>query len=109
MQGKIKWFSKKKGYGFITQEDGTDVFVHISSLIGSRIPREEEPVSFDIGVGKTDHPAAINVKLLSAAGKEDRGQAAPRSQQKAHHHDRRHSPEKKHGILRTILRFIFGR
>jgi CspA family cold shock protein len=108
MQGKIKWFSKKKGYGFITQEDGTDVFVHISSLVGSRIPREEEPVSFDMGVGKTDHPAAVNVKLLTP-GREDRGGHSKPSS-KSHHRDKRHhSSKKKHGILRKILRFIFGR
>lgn len=102
MQGKIKWFSKKKGYGFITKEDGTDVFVHISSLIGSRIPREEEPVSFDMGTGKTDHPAAINVKLLSA-----RSSQKPEHSHGAHH--KHGSNNKKSGLLKTILNFILGK
>lgn len=103
MQGKIKWFSKKKGYGFITKEDGTDVFVHISSLIGSRIPREDEPVSFEMGTGKTDHPAAINVNLLSS-------RPSPKT---GHSHSSQHASKqtnyKKHGILTAIFRFIFGK
>lgn len=103
MQGKIKWFSKKKGYGFITQEDGTDVFVHISSLIGSRIPREDEPVSFDMGTGKTDHPAAINVKLLSSRSSEKTGHTHSK------HHGSKQSNHQKAGILRTIFRFILGK
>lgn len=105
MQGKIKWFSKKKGYGFITKEDGTDVFVHISSLIGSRIPREDEPVSFEMGTGKTDHPAAINVKLLLS-----RSAAAPKSgHAHAKHNGAKHARHEKRSILKTIIRFIFGK
>ena len=49
-QGTVKWFSEKKGYGFITEEDGRDVFVHYSSIdmSGFKTLAEGEPVSFEV-------------------------------------------------------------
>ena len=49
-QGPVKWFSEKKGYGFITEEDGRDVFVHYSSIDmpGFKTLAEGEQVSFEV-------------------------------------------------------------
>jgi CspA family cold shock protein len=49
-KGKVKWFNETKGYGFIEQEDGADVFVHHSSIQseGFRTLKEGEPVEFEI-------------------------------------------------------------
>jgi CspA family cold shock protein len=49
-QGTVKWFSEKKGYGFITEEEGRDVFVHYSSIDmpGFKTLAEGEQVSFEI-------------------------------------------------------------
>jgi len=49
-EGIVKWFSEKKGYGFIEQEDGPDIFVHFSSINspGFKTLAEGERVSFDI-------------------------------------------------------------
>lgn len=49
-QGIVKWFSDKKGYGFIEQENGNDIFVHHSSIEmqGFRTLAEGERVSFEI-------------------------------------------------------------
>ena len=51
-EGTVKWFSDKKGYGFIEHEDGTDVFVHHTSIEmpGFRTLSEGERVSFEIEV-----------------------------------------------------------
>ena len=51
--GKVKWFSPKKGYGFITMEDGKDVFVHYSSIAatGFKSLQEGENVEFELSQG----------------------------------------------------------
>ncbi len=65
LEGKVKWFDNKKGYGFISREDGEDVFVHFSSIEtdGFKTLREEQRVSFEITDGDKG-PQASNVKLL---------------------------------------------
>ena len=48
--GKVKWFDNKKGFGFIADDSGKDVFVHHSSIMGSgyKTLEEGEPVTFEI-------------------------------------------------------------
>lgn len=50
MQGKVKWFNSEKGFGFICQEDGKDIFVHYSHIIqdGFKTLMEGENVSFEV-------------------------------------------------------------
>jgi len=64
-QGTVKWFNDKKGYGFITAEDGKDVFVHHSAIEGSGFKSlvEGDRVSFEIEQG-TKGPSAVKVKKL---------------------------------------------
>lgn len=63
--GVVKWFNDKKGYGFIAQEDGPDVFVHHSGISGSGFKslQEGERVTFDIEDGQKG-PAAVNVTVV---------------------------------------------
>ncbi len=58
--GKVKWFNERKGYGFIEQESGPDVFVHVSEVKGGFLS-ENEKVEFEVGEGKKG-PQAINVR-----------------------------------------------
>jgi CspA family cold shock protein len=61
--GTVKWFSDKKGYGFIEQEDGSDIFVHYSSIEmdGFKTLQEGEQVLFEVEQSNRG-PAATNVK-----------------------------------------------
>jgi CspA family cold shock protein len=63
--GTVKWFNESKGYGFITSEDGSDIFVHYSSIQGDGFKSlvEGDAVSFDIEEGQKG-PKAINVVRL---------------------------------------------
>lgn len=64
-EGTVKWFSERKGYGFIEQDDGGDIFVHHSSINmpGFRTLNEGDRVSFEVGEG-TKGPAAQNVTKI---------------------------------------------
>ncbi len=62
-EGSVKWFNEAKGFGFIQQDDGPDVFVHFSAIAGEgfKTLQEGERVSFDIVEGPKG-PQAANVK-----------------------------------------------
>jgi CspA family cold shock protein len=65
VNGTVKWFNESKGFGFISREDGNDVFVHYSSIAGSGFKSllEGDSVSFEIDEGPKG-PKAINVVKL---------------------------------------------
>lgn len=65
MTGKVKWFNAEKGYGFISQESGDDVFVHFSAIQGKGFKTLEEgqSVSFEIEEGPRGKQASNVIKL----------------------------------------------
>ena len=64
-EGIVKWFSDRKGFGFIEQEDGPDVFVHHTGINsdGFRSLNEGDRVTFDVEEGQKG-PAAVNVTVV---------------------------------------------
>jgi cold shock protein len=64
--GTVKWFNPDKGYGFITQEDGPDVFVHFDAIQGEgyRNLAENQKVEFDVTQGPKG-PQAANVRPVA--------------------------------------------
>lgn len=65
MTGKVKWFDSKKGYGFITAENGREIFVHFSGIAkeGFKSLNEGQTVSFEIGEGAKSEQA-VNVTVV---------------------------------------------
>jgi cold shock protein len=64
-QGRVKWFNETKGFGFITREDGTDVFAHYSDITGDgfRTLAEGDEVNFDVTDGQKGLKASNIVKV----------------------------------------------
>ncbi|HPL10125.1 MAG: cold-shock protein [Smithellaceae bacterium] len=64
-EGKVKWFNERKGFGFIEQEGGSDIFVHFSAIqsSGFKTLTEGQQVSFDVVQGKKGMEAE-NVRAL---------------------------------------------
>jgi len=63
-KGVVKWFNEKKGYGFLSQEDGDDVFVHYTSIGGDgfKTLKEGDAVEFEVQEGPKG-PQAVEVKV----------------------------------------------
>lgn len=64
-KGTVKWFNGEKGFGFITRENGEDLFVHFSAIQtdGYRTLEEGQAVEFEVGEGARG-PQAVNVVSL---------------------------------------------
>ena len=64
--GTVKWFNEAKGFGFIEQENGPDVFAHFSAIQGSgfKTLAEGQRVEFDLVPGQGGKSSAENVKLI---------------------------------------------
>ena len=64
-KGTVKWFNNQKGYGFITGEDGKDVFVHFSGLVmeGFKTLTEGQTVEYEVTDGEKG-PQAVNVTVI---------------------------------------------
>jgi cold shock protein len=67
LRGTVKWFSDEKGFGFISQESGEDVFVHFTGIAGEgyRSLSEGQAVEFDVSQGQKG-PQATNVRAVEA-------------------------------------------
>lgn len=64
-QGTVKWFNSEKGYGFVTRENGSDIFVHFSAINKDGFKSLEEGQKVEFGIVEGDRgPQATDVTLL---------------------------------------------
>lgn len=61
-KGTVKFFNTGKGFGFITQDQGADLFFHVSEIQGQE-PKDGDRVEFEVGQGKKG-PCAVSVKVI---------------------------------------------
>lgn len=82
VKGTVKWFNSRKGYGFISSEDGGDVFVHYSALSGDddqyKTLNENDKVEFEVTEGQKG-PQASNVVVTEAAPRQKYNSGGSRS------------------------------
>lgn len=62
MEGKVKFFNEKKGFGFIISDDNKEFFVHISGIPSGKLLREGDSVTFEVEDGERG-PKAVNVEI----------------------------------------------
>ena len=66
MQGTVKWFNSQKGYGFITDSDGKEHFVHHNNIVmdGFRYLSKDDIVEYELGAGNDGREQAVDVRLI---------------------------------------------
>jgi len=80
MEGTVKWFNTRKGFGFIVGEDGEDYFVHSSAIAEGAFLRDNDKVSFDPAEGDRGKQAQ-NVTLLQKGSESAQGGEEPSTEE----------------------------
>lgn len=95
--GKVKWFDQAKGFGFLSQEDGPDVYVHSDALPEGTVLKPGARVEFGIAQGRRGDQA-LQVRVLDAPASVTRNQS----------HAKRKKPEEMAPILEDLIRLLDG-
>jgi CspA family cold shock protein len=98
--GKVKWYDADKGFGFLSQVDGPDVYVHADALpAGTATLKPGTRVEFGIAQGRRGDQA-LQVRVLEAPA------SVQRSQKQTHRQARRKSPEEMSTIVEDLIRLL---
>ena len=101
--GKVKWYDSEKGFGFLSQEDGEDVYVRSSALpAGVEGLKAGQKVEFGIATGRRG-PQALSVKLIDPPPSLSRTRREPVPS--AEH---KHSPDELHGMVEDMITLLEG-
>jgi cold shock protein len=100
--GKVKWYNAEKGYGFLSQEDGEDVYVGSSALpSGLAELKPGQKVEFGIAAGRRG-PQALSVKVI------DPPPSLTRTRREATAAEHKHTPDELHGMVEDMITLLEG-
>jgi CspA family cold shock protein len=100
--GKVKWYDAEKGFGFLSQEEGEDVYVRASALPeGVEGLKAGQRVEFGVASGRRG-PQALTVKLI------DPPPSITRTRREAAAAERKHSPDELHGMVEDMITLLEG-
>lgn len=98
--GKVKWYDAAKGFGFLSQEDGEDVYVRASALpAGVEELKAGQKVEFGLASGRRG-PQALSVTLI------DPPPSLTRTRREAAAAERKHSPDELHGMVEDMIKLL---
>ncbi|MCB0923708.1 MAG: cold-shock protein [Mycobacterium sp.] len=98
--GKVKWYDAEKGFGFLSQEDGEDVYVRSSALPeGIEGLKAGQRVEFGLATGRRG-PQALSVTLI------DPPPSLARTRREAAAAERKHTPDELHGMVEDMIKLL---
>lgn len=98
--GRVKWYDAEKGFGFLSQEDGEDVYVRSSALpSGVETLKAGQRVEFGIAAGRRG-PQALTLKVI------DPPPSLTRTRREAAAAERKHSPDELHGMIEDMITLL---
>ena len=98
--GKVKWYDADKGFGFLSQDDGEDVYVRASALpAGVEGLKAGQKVEFGLASGRRG-PQALSVTLI------DPPPSLTRTRREAAAADRKHTPDELHGMVEDMIKLL---
>ncbi len=98
--GKVKWYDAEKGFGFLSQEEGEDVYVRSSALpAGVEGLKAGQKVEFGMAAGRRG-PQALNVRVL------DPPPSLTRTRREAAAAEHKHSPDELHGMVEDLITLL---
>lgn len=102
--GKVKWYDAEKGFGFLAQEDGEDVYVRSSALPdGVDGLKAGQRVEFGMAAGRRG-PQALTVTVLA-----DAPSVAKNTREAARKESKRHTPDELHGMVADLITLLEGK
>ena len=102
--GRVKWYNAEKGYGFLSQEDGEDVYVGSSALpAGTEELKPGQKVEFGIAAGRRG-PQALSVKVIDPPPSLTRTRREAASSAV----ERKHTPDELHGMVEDMITLLEG-
>jgi cold shock protein len=98
--GKVKWYDAEKGFGFLSQEDGEDVYVRSSALPdGVEGLKSGQRVEFGVASGRRG-PQALSLKLI------DPPPSPLHTRRESHHVEHKHTPDELHGMVEDMITLL---